>query len=57
MGGTGPGRGWRKEWRARRLEKELVLGLECGAVKKFEEKLDALVCALSLNGLKTEEVR
>lgn len=39
------------------VKEELVFVLETWAVKMFEEKLDAMICALSLNGLKTEEVR
>lgn len=52
MTGTGAEGGWRKEWRARELGKGLFFILESGAMKTLEEKLDALICALSLNGLK-----
>lgn len=52
MTGTGAEGGWRKEWTARELGKGLFFILESGAMKMLEEKLDALICALSLNGLK-----
>lgn len=46
-----------REEGARKLEIELVFVLESGAGKIFEERMDALICSLSLNGLKTAKVR